>query len=91
MIPRWRWKAARDREKLFDFIADFSPQGALHVDLEISRAVDLLSVNPKLGRTGRVKGTREYVVSPNLVLVYRIRSKLQIFEIMRLLGARQLA
>ncbi|WP_228893808.1 type II toxin-antitoxin system RelE/ParE family toxin [Pseudoduganella aquatica] len=73
MVPRWRAKAVRDREKLFDFIAALSPQGALHVDVEISRAVALLAGSPELGRKGRVKATREYVVTPNLILVYRLR------------------
>lgn len=91
MVPRWRAKAARDREKLFDFTAARSPQGALHVDMEISRAVDLLSAVPELGRRGRVKGTREYVVTHNLVLVYRLRTRLQVLEIVRLLGARQIS
>ena len=41
------------------------------VDLLINTA-GALDANPKMGRTGRVKGTREVVAHPNYVLVYKV-------------------
>jgi toxin ParE1/3/4 len=52
--------------------------------------------NPSAARykPGRVSGTREMVLTPNYVLVYRIREKAGadaqgIIEIVRIIGARQ--
>lgn len=40
-------------------------------DMLMQKAAQL-DQHPKLGRTGRVTGTRELVVHPNYILIYRI-------------------
>jgi toxin ParE1/3/4 len=38
---------------------------------------------------GRVRRMREMVPTPNVILVYRIRPRLKIIEMVRIIGARQ--
>lgn len=44
-------------------------------------------MKPKLYKAGRVKGTREIVVRPNYVLVYRVAGN--VIEVLRVLHAAQ--
>jgi len=46
-----------------------------------------LSESSMLFRKGRVRGTREMVVHPNYLLVYRVRARAKRVEILRLLRA----
>ncbi|WP_070270785.1 type II toxin-antitoxin system RelE/ParE family toxin [Duganella sp. HH101] len=89
MIAHWSARAVRDRERLFDFIEARSIQGALSMDEKIGRAVELLAGFPMLGHKGRIKGTFEFRVADQIVLVYRVRPKLQVMEIVRLMHSRQ--
>lgn len=89
MIAHWRTRAVRDRERLFDFIASRSIQGAISTDTEISRAARLLADFPKLGHKGRIRGTFEFRVASQIVLVYRIHPRSQVMEIIRLIHSRQ--
>lgn len=52
---------------------------------EIERQVDLLVAHPKLGRIGRVKGTRELVISrtPFIVLYRVIGNKIQVLNFLQ--------
>ena len=46
--------------------------------------IGILSSDTVLFRPGRVDGTREYVVHPNYIVVYRVNDHLQRVEILRL-------
>lgn len=85
----WRPKAFEDRDKLFDYIAQDDANAALEFDDLIERRTDVLPDHPELYRLGRVRGTREMVLSPNYVLVYRVKQKACVIEIVRIVGARQ--
>ncbi|AOJ08423.1 type II toxin-antitoxin system RelE/ParE family toxin [Burkholderia mayonis] len=89
MIVEWLAFAREDRSNLFDFIAADNPTAALELDDRIERLTDALSEHPELYRVGRVRGTRELVLTPNYVLVYRVRRRAGVVEIVRILGARQ--
>lgn len=64
--------ALADRERIMDFIARGNPAAALKLDELIEQKVDQLSTQPTLYRMGRKTGTREMVVHPNYLVIYRI-------------------
>ena len=90
MIIDWLPQAVRNRFDQLDYIAENNPLAAADQDEEIERQVNMLYDHPKLGRPGRVKGTRELVISSTpFVLVYRLRGSQRV-EVLRLLHGSQL-
>lgn len=86
---RWTPEAIDDLTSLGDFIAVRNPVAAKKVVARIFDAAHLLAEFPRVGRAGRVPGTRELVVlrTPYL-LIYRIDEPL--VEVLRVMhGARQ--
>lgn len=83
MLPiRWRAEARTELATILEFIAERSPQSAFHLFDEIERVVSQLPHHPYLYRLGRVPGTREIVVHPNYILVYRVAvSDIQIVSV----------
>ena len=75
MRLNWGHRARRDLHELISYIAEDSFQAAELVATRILKTAELLSERPRVGRVGRVNGTREIVVlrTPYL-LVYRITS-----------------
>jgi len=66
----WRAPARADLQAILDYIANDNPDAALALLDEIDSKLARLPQNPKLYKTGRVKGTRELVVRPNYIVVY---------------------
>lgn len=90
MIIDWLPEANRNRIAQLDYIAEDNPLAAADQDDEIERQVNMLYEQPKMGRPGRVKGTRELVISSTpFVLVYRLKG-IQRIEVLRLLHGSQL-
>ena len=90
MIIDWLPEAIRNRFDQLDYIADDNPLAAADQDDEIERQVNMLQDHPKMGRPGRVKGTRELVISSTpFVLVYRLKGTQRV-EVLRLLHGSQL-
>ncbi|WP_104011768.1 type II toxin-antitoxin system RelE/ParE family toxin [Burkholderia anthinoferrum] len=85
----WNPKAYEDRAAIMDAIAEDDPLAALELDELLEERAAALPAHAKLYRRGRVAGTRELVVAPNDVLVYRIRPAEGIVEILRVLHARR--
>ena len=83
----WRPLALTDRAAIMGYIAQDNPAAAIALDEEFETEAELARKNPTLYRPGRVKGTREIVVRPNYVMVYRIKPKA--VEILRVLHAAQ--
>ena len=67
----WRPKAREDRTEIMDYIAQDNPIAALELDEAIEAKTNALVDHPKLYKPGRMKGTREMVIRPNYVVVYR--------------------
>jgi toxin ParE1/3/4 len=73
MLPiRWQTEAQADLATILAYIAAHNKQAATDLYNEIDRAVSQLPHHPYLYRLGRVADTREMVVHPNYVVVYRI-------------------
>jgi toxin ParE1/3/4 len=83
LTVRWRPVAEADRDRIIDYIAQDDPVAAIDLGDAIDRRVAGLPKQPKLYRMGRVKGTREMVVHPNYIVVYRIvRGEIEILRVL---------
>jgi toxin ParE1/3/4 len=91
MMLEWLPMAIEERFAQLDYIAQDNPLAAITQDEEIERQTDLLTTQPKMGRMGRAKGTRELVISLTpYIAVYRISEERNRIEIVRFLhGARK--
>ncbi len=70
-----------------DYIAERNGVAALRLADAIENNADRLPDHPYANRAGRVPGTREAIVRPNYLLVYRVTETI---EILAVLHARQL-
>ncbi len=83
----WRPMALADRDAIMVYISQDSPAAAIDLDLEFEAKAENARLRPKLYKAGRVKGTREIVVRPNYVMVYRVTG--DVVEVLRVLHAAQ--
>lgn len=89
MIIDWLPEANRNRFDQLDYIAQDNPLSAADQDGEIEHQVDMLLQHPKMGRPGRMKGTRELVIGRTpFIAVYRVKGAARI-EVIRLLHGSQ--
>ncbi len=72
----WSPRALRHLRAIYDHIREDNPPAAVRVHGEIRGKVEHLARHPKMGRPGRIDGTRELVVTrlPTIV-VYRVRDE----------------
>ncbi len=68
----WRAKALADVGRIVRSIATDNPVAAKRVGRELLLAGDSLTMFPRRGRPGRLAGTREWVVMPPYLIVYRV-------------------
>lgn len=54
-----------------EYVSGHSPQGASTLAALLDEALVQVSAHPCSGREGRVAGTREAIIHPNYILVYR--------------------
>lgn len=71
------------------YIAQDNPDAADKLADEIEHKAAQLPKHSKLYKPGRMKGTREIVVRPNYVMVYRIDENAGVIRILRVLHAAQ--
>ena len=62
----------RDTSGIAKYIAKDNPTAAVEIVDLIIKTAGMLDANPEIGRSGRIKGTREAVVHPHYVLVYEV-------------------
>jgi toxin ParE1/3/4 len=85
---RWLPQAQSNRLEQLEFIARDNPLAAINQDEEIERQINMLLTHPKMGRPGRVTGTRELVISSTpFVVIYRLQG--QSIDVLRLLHSAQ--
>ncbi|HEX4548970.1 type II toxin-antitoxin system RelE/ParE family toxin [Pseudomonas sp.] len=82
----WRPEARTQLWQTLNYIADRNAVAASQLNAAIEAATSALPLHPYLYRFGKVAGTREIVVHPNYVVVYRVTDRI---EILNLLHARQ--
>lgn len=88
-MPIWKLAAIADRKRIAQYIARDNPVAAVElVDVLIEQA-GRLDANPKMGRPGRMQGTRESVAHPHYVIVYHLIGKPAQVEILRVLHTAQ--
>jgi toxin ParE1/3/4 len=69
----WSLDAEADLDAITDYIAEDDPKAAVTLRDEIENRLAMLGLRPKLGRRGRVKGTREMVLAGTPYIgVYRV-------------------
>ena len=73
---QWTKQAIADVDNIYDFVAAHNPHAARAVVDRIDRAITSLTTNPRLGRSGRVAGSRELVVPrTRFIVAYRLRGQ----------------
>ena len=68
--------ARSDLRSILAFIAGRNPDASEAMNNLFEAAADRLARSPMAGRPGRRAGTREMVVHPHYILVYRVEEKL---------------
>ena len=88
MMVRWTRLAVHDLDAAYEYIAQNSPDAALNIVERIEAAVAALTHHPRIGRAGRVSGTRELVVTgtPFIVAYRTAASGIDVLAVMH--GAR---
>ena len=84
----WRPSAATQYTKALDYIAERNETAANRLEALVNKSMGVLQTAPQAGRPGRAPKTREWVVHPNYVVVYRITRTGIV--ILRFLHTRQL-
>lgn len=84
---RWTEEAITDLVEIIDYIEQRNATAAQNLLATIVQSAENLSFMPYLFRSGRVVGTREYVVHPNYIMVYQVGS--DVIDILRILHSRQ--
>lgn len=72
MIVRWTAAAESDRADIFRHILAQNPQAAIRMDELFGLAVSRLVDHPRLGKLGRISGTRELTPHESYRIVYEI-------------------
>jgi addiction module RelE/StbE family toxin len=83
----WRASALDDLDQIISYIAERDISAADGLQAAIEACAERLAEHPFMYRTGRVAGTREAVVHPNYILIYRVTA--DAVEIISLVHARQ--
>lgn len=69
----WKKQAKNDLLRIIEYIAEDNEHAAERFADLIESKAEKLRHRPQLYRTGRQRGTREMVVHPHYLVVYRIR------------------
>ena len=83
----WRESALDDLESIHNYIAKRNMPAAQRLQEAIEACAERLPEHPFLYRPGRAPGTREAVVHPNYILIYRVSA--EAVEILNVVHARR--
>ena len=82
MLVEWRPLARAQLGEILDYIGDRNIVAASELYQNIQAATSALPQHPYLYRFGRVPGTREIVVHPNYLVVYRVTDRIEILTVL---------
>jgi toxin ParE1/3/4 len=77
----WLPRAIEPLLSIIDYVSADSPSAAVDLAVTIRAAADTLATYPNRDRAGRVKGTRELVVKPNYIVVYRVTERVEVLRV----------
>ncbi|HEY4249964.1 MAG TPA: type II toxin-antitoxin system RelE/ParE family toxin [Roseomonas sp.] len=79
----WTKAALAHLDQIQDYVAQDNPTAAYRLALDLTeRASHALTDHPMLGRRGRAKGTREFILSDiSYILVYRVTDRVEILAV----------
>lgn len=83
----WLEPAVEQLETILDYIAERNEAAANRLQGAIEACAQALPDHPFLYRPGRAEGTREAVVHPNYIVIYRVTT--DAVEIVSVVHARQ--
>ncbi|MCY1175332.1 Plasmid stabilization system protein [compost metagenome] len=72
MLVEWFPQALEALEEIAAYLAERNPYAAEQMQAAIEATAEALPHHPYIHRPGRVPGTREAVVHPNYLVVYRV-------------------
>ncbi|WP_296236128.1 type II toxin-antitoxin system RelE/ParE family toxin [uncultured Pseudomonas sp.] len=87
MLVEWLPQALEALEEIAGYLAERNPYAADQIQAAIEATAEALPQYPYIHRPGRVPGTREAVVHPNYLVVYRVGTER--ISIVDVLHARQ--
>ncbi len=76
MIVVWTPEAEQDRADVWDYIAADNPCAAARMDELFSDAVARLAEHPRLGKPGKISGTRKLIPHESYRLVYEVEREM---------------
>lgn len=68
----WSDEALADVREIIGYIAKRNVQAALRLEQALHACADRLTHHPLMYRSGRAPNTREAVVHPNYLIIYRV-------------------
>lgn len=83
----WSDPAKANLRKILDYIAEEDAGAALRLRSRIDEMIMPTLEHPYLFRPGRLAGTREIVVHPNYIVVYKVAA--EHIEVVRVLHTRR--
>ena len=84
----WLESAKADLDNIAEYIAQDNINAAIDVYLRVKASSKGLLDQPKIGRQGKVKGTRERIVTgTKLIIIYQIAGRIEIIRVLH--GAQQ--
>lgn len=83
----WREIARRDLRAIISYIAARNVAAAEDIGARLRLCAERISEHPFLYREGRVPGTREALIHPNYLLIYRVGN--DVIEVLAVIHSRQ--
>lgn len=83
----WEPEALDQRDAILEYIAERNAEAAERLQRAIRERLELTRKFPQIGRPGRLEGTREAIIHPNYLVIYRVTETA--IDVLRVLHARQ--